>query len=336
LLKESSENNLLSINSLKTYFPTSKGLLKAVDRIHLYLRNQEAVGLVGESGSGKSMTAFSIINLLPNPGRIFGGQIYFKGQDLLKCSEKEMINIRGDQISMIFQDPLTYLNPTWRIKDQIAETLFMHKKITKKDAYINTINLLKSVNIPAPERVAHCYPHELSGGMKQRALIAMALACNPSLLIADEPTTALDVTVQSQIIDLLKDLMADYKTSLLLITHDLGIVSEICDRIYVMYAGRIVEEGDIYELFNEPLHPYTQGLLKSILSVDEFKEDLATIDGNVPDLTAPPLGCNFHPRCNLKIDICMQKDPSMISLGGKHTCACWLYIDRDKNDNSGS
>lgn len=320
--------SLLEIRDLKTYFYTSRGAVRAVDGVDFEIRKGEAVGLVGESGCGKTMTAFSIMRLVPPPGQIVEGSIWFgegtEKRDLTKVPEKEMMEIRGGMISMVFQDPMTYLNPVMRVYDQIAEAIVLHQNVSKEEARRKAIEALERVRIPAPSVVARYYPHQLSGGMRQRALIAMAISCGPELLIADEPTTALDVTVQAQVLELIKQLKREMGMALMLITHDLGIVADICDRVCVMYAGEIVEEGDVLRIYREPKHPYTSGLLRSTLSIDEFKENLVTIEGVVPDLTDPPKGCRFHPRCPNAADRCRETEPPVIELT-KGRVSCWLY-----------
>jgi oligopeptide/dipeptide ABC transporter ATP-binding protein len=316
---------LLNINHLKTYFYTLRGTVKAVDDLCLTVQPRESVGLVGESGCGKSTVAFSIMRLVPPPGRIVEGEISLLERQLLKLTDEEMRQIRGKDISMIFQDPMSFLNPVMRAKDQIADVIMLHHGKTKQDARKDSLKMLSMVQIPSPERVADYYSHQLSGGMRQRVVIGAALACRPSLLIADEPTTALDVTVQVQILHLMKELIKSTGTSLLLITHDLGIVADMCDRVYVMYAGKAVESGNVYSIYGRPAHPYTQGLLQAVLSIDEFKEKITTIEGVVPDLVNPPKGCRFHPRCSQAIDKCKEQEPLMIELGRGHRVACWLY-----------
>src|SRR5215471_17061123 len=311
---------LLDITGLKTYVHTRAGSVRAVDDVSLGIDAGETVGLVGESGCGKTMTAHSIMRLIPSPPAAFeGGKISFQGSDLLALSEDQMRAVRGRQIAMVFQDPMTFLNPVLRIGAQIAEAA---AEYTKESAIIA---LLQSVGIPYPERVIKQYPHELSGGMRQRVLIAIAIVNNPALLIADEPTTALDVTVQTQILSLLKSIRERKGTALLLITHDLGVVAEMCDRVYVMYAGKIVETADVFGLFEDALHPYTQGLLKSALSIAEFSPTLTTIEGAVPDLSNPPAGCRFHPRCPRVMDLCKEKEPPFDELKPGHLASCWLY-----------
>jgi oligopeptide transport system ATP-binding protein len=319
---------LLEIRGLKTYFHTSRGVVRAVDGVDFEIRKGEAVGLVGESGCGKTMTAFSIMRLVPPPGQIVEGSIWFgegiKRRDLTKVSEKEMMEVRGGMISMVFQDPMTYLNPVMKIYDQIAEAIVLHQNVSKEEARRKAIEALERVRIPAPSVVARYYPHQLSGGMRQRALIAMAISCGPELLIADEPTTALDVTVQAQVLELIKQLKREMGMALMLITHDLGIVADICDKVCVMYAGEIVEEGDVLRIYRDPKHPYTSGLLRSTLSIDEFKENLVTIEGVVPDLTNPPRGCRFHPRCPEASNRCRESEPPLVELA-EGRVSCWLY-----------
>ena len=312
--------SLLEITGLKTYVHTRAGTVRAVDGVSLHVKPGETVGLVGESGCGKTMTAHSIMRLIPSPpAAIEGGQILFQGADLLRLSENEMRGLRGRRIAMIFQDPMTFLNPVMKIAKQIAEAA------ADPPEEREIVGLLESVGIPDPQRVSNQYPHELSGGMRQRVLIAIAIVNNPHLLIADEPTTALDVTVQRQILSLLKSIREAKQTALLLITHDLGIVAEMCDRVYVMYAGKIVETADVFNLFEDPLHPYTQGLIRSALSIAEFRATLTTIEGTVPDLSRPPPGCRFHPRCPRVMDICKEQEPLLEELKPGHVTSCWLY-----------
>jgi len=317
--------NLIQIRSLKTIFPTTEGIVRAVDGVNLRVDRSQAVGLVGESGSGKTMTALSIVRLVPPPGRIVEGQILLRDRDLVRLGEREMRNIRGKEISMIFQDPMTFLNPVMKIADQIAEPILIHEGKTGKEARQRVVELLETVRIHSPKEIADAYPHQLSGGMRQRVLMAIAIACNPSLLIADEPTTALDTTLQVQILDLLKSLAADLNMSVLLITHDLGIVADVCDVVNVMYAGRIVESANVFSLFDDPQHPYTRGLLASALSIDQFKENLVTIEGTVPNLLELPGGCKFNPRCMYVMDRCKINEPKSVDVGPRHTVACWLH-----------
>jgi len=315
-------NVLLEIKGLKTYFHTGLGTVRAVDGVSLRVLKGEAVGLVGESGCGKTMTAHSIMKLVPTPpGVIEEGELWFRDMDLLKLPDYDMRKIRGREISMVFQDPMTYLNPVMKIGKQIAEVM------SGPPQERLVVGLLESVGIPEPSKVANQYPHELSGGMRQRVLIAIAMANDPALLIADEPTTALDVTIQAQILDLIKTIKTEKGTSLLLITHDLGIVADMCDRVYVMYAGKIAESGDVYSIFEEPLHPYTQGLLRSSLSIAEFRETLETIEGTVPNLLDPPSGCRFHPRCPMAMSICKEKEPTLTQQKPGHEVCCWLFED---------
>ena len=285
------------------------------------------MGLVGESGCGKSVTSLSIMRLIGQPGRTIGGNIWFHGQDLLKLSEDEMCKIRGNRISMIFQQPTSCLNPVYRIGDQISEVLMLHRGMGRDQALKRTVELLTMVGIPAAKKRAQNYPHEMSGGMCQRVMIAMALACEPELLIADEPTTALDVTIQAQILELMKDLKANFNTAIVLITHDLGVVAEMADHVAVMYAGKIVEEADVNQVFDAPKHPYTQGLLASIPVLGQVKDRLDVIPGSVPSLRNLPPGCRFANRCPHVMDICRKEDPALFILPERRTSRCWLYAD---------
>lgn len=318
---------LLEINNLKTYFYTEDGVVPAVDDISFYIKPGETLGIVGESGCGKSVTAISTLGLIQSPpGRIMdGSEIIFNGKDLTKLSEKEMRKIRGNEISMIFQEPMTSLNPVYRIGNQIGEVLLLHQHINNKEARNRSIELLKLVGIPGPEKVIDDYPHSLSGGMRQRVMIAIALACNPKLLIADEPTTALDVTVQAQILDLMNELKNKINTSIIMITHNLGVVAETCERVIVMYAGKIVEEGDIYSIFEDPKHPYTVGLLKSIPTESDKHKKLDSIKGVVPNPLNMPKGCRFSPRCSRVMPVCTQKQPELIKIGEERAVSCFLY-----------
>ena len=320
---------LLQIKNLKVSFFVRKGVVKAVDGVSLAANEGETVGIVGESGSGKSITALSIIRLISPPGRIVGGEILLKEKDILKINIKHMLNIRGNEVSMIFQDPMTSLNPVFNIGRQVSEAIMIHQKLNKKDALNKSIDMLKKVGIPSPEKRLHDYPHQLSGGMRQRVMIAMALSCEPSLLIADEPTTALDVTIQAQILDLILKMKEDRGTSVILITHDLGVVAEMAQRVLVMYAGKIVEEADVRTLFKRPLHPYTQGLLVSIPYLQtevgvSKKTKLQEIPGIVPSLLNLPPGCKFHPRCSLKIEKCTREEPALKPAEKGHLVRCWL------------
>jgi oligopeptide/dipeptide ABC transporter ATP-binding protein len=305
-------SHLLEVTNLQTQFPTRAGLVKAVNDVSFYINEGELLGLVGESGCGKSITALSVMRLIAPPGKIVGGEIKFKGEELLKASDERMREIRGNDIAMIFQDPMTSLNPVYTVGEQIAEALRLHRKLDKKQAWAAAIDAMREVAIPDPSRRVNDYPHQLSGGMRQRVMIAMALACDPELLIADEPTTALDVTIQAQILDLLNNLRETRKLAVLLITHDLGVVAEVADRVCVMYTGRIVEESGIDEIFEKPKHPYTQGLLKSVPKLTardiEKVSRLQTIEGTVPSPTNLPNGCHFAPRCQYRFERCTH-DP---------------------------
>jgi oligopeptide/dipeptide ABC transporter ATP-binding protein len=317
---------LLEVTGLKTYFFTEEGVVQAVDGVDFSMAEQETVGLVGETGSGKSVTAFSIMRLIQTPpGKIMEGKALFCGEDLFAKNEEEMRMIRGGKISMIFQDPMSSLNPVLNVGFQIAEAIELHQKLSRKEAYEKTLEIINHVGIPTPESVAKRYPHELSGGMRQRIMIAMALSCNPALLIADEPTTNLDVTIQAQILELMKKLKEEFHTSILLITHDLGIIAEMCDRVNIMYGGVIVETSAVLDLFENPLHPYSQGLLSAIPRFDMKKEELAVIPGVVPDLIHPPSGCRFHPRCPRAMPVCKEKKPQLLQMNSKQAVACFLY-----------
>ncbi len=318
-------SSLLEIENLQTHFFTERGQIPAVDGIDLSIRKGEVLGVVGESGCGKSVTSLSVMRLVPNPpGRIVGGQIRFKGEDLVTASEKRMRQIRGNEIAMIFQEPMTSLNPVYTIGDQIGETIRIHMKASKKAARQQAIEMLRKVGIPRAEEIVDEYPHQLSGGMRQRVMIAMAMACNPELLIADEPTTALDVTIQAQILDLMRTLNRESKTAILLITHDLGVVAEMCHRVVVMYAGNVVEEGDVRTILKNPKHPYTIGLLNSIPKLDGKKERLYSIPGNVPIPGSLTVGCRFAPRCEHATDKCRAEMPALIPVGDGHKSRCWL------------
>lgn len=318
-------NELLEVKDLKTYFFTHEGTVKAVDGINLKVNKGETLGLVGESGCGKSVTALSIMRLIPSPpGKVVGGKIHFEGKNLLELDEKEMRKIRGRKISMIFQEPMTSLDPMFTIGDEIAEVIKLHQGLNKDEARKKAIESLKMVGMPDPEKRINEYPHELSGGMRQRAMIAMALSCNPALLIADEPTTALDVTIQAQILRLIDELRKKFGTSVLLITHDLGVIAETCDNVAVMYAGHIVEHTDVKTLFRNPLHPYTKGLMKSIPRLDIDAERLEIIRGLVPNLLNMPPGCPFHPRCNFCSEICTKELPKLAEAEKNHLVRCHL------------
>jgi len=320
---------LLEVKNLKTYFFTEDGVVKAVDGVDFYVRPGEVLGLVGESGCGKSVTSLSIMRLVGPPGKIVSGEIIFDGKNLVTATENEMIQIRGNRISMIFQQPQTALNPVFRVGDQIAEVLSIHQGMNKQAGRARAVELLQMVGIPEPERRAEAYPHELSGGMAQRVMIAMGLACVPDLLIADEPTTALDVTIQAQILDLMRNLRENIGTAIILITHDLGVVAEMCERVAVMYAGQIVEESDAVNLFGHPLHPYTLGLIGSIPVLGRLKDRLEVIPGSVPNLVNLPPGCRFAPRCTARtqynLSVCTEKAPDLREVAPGHTVRCWLY-----------
>jgi oligopeptide/dipeptide ABC transporter ATP-binding protein len=321
--------HLLEVKNLRTHFQTRAGLVRAVDDVSFYLDRGELLGLVGESGCGKSMTALSIMHLIAPPGRIVDGEVLFDGKDLLKLSDAEMREMRGDDIAMIFQDPMTSLNPVFTVGEQIAEALRLHRKMSRKEARLATIEAMREVAIPDPSRRLDDYPHQLSGGMRQRVMIAMALACNPKLLIADEPTTALDVTIQAQILELLDDLRKQRDLAVLLITHDLGVVAEVADRVAVMYTGRIVEESPVDELFACPKHPYTEGLLRSVpklTGADVIKKQrLETIEGVVPSPTDLPPGCHFAPRCPHRMPRCTEGTIPLYQLDGGVQVRCVLY-----------
>jgi oligopeptide/dipeptide ABC transporter ATP-binding protein len=313
-------NSLLTVRNLVTHFYTYRGVVKALDGVNLTIGRSEFVGLVGETGSGKSVTALSIMRLIESPGKIISGEVMFEDKDLLKLNIEEMRRVRGKEISMIFQEPTLALNPVLTIGLQLQEAIET-KGIQKGEAEKLAINMLEKVGLPDPERIFKSYPHELSGGMAQRAMIAMALSLKPKLLIADEPTSSLDVTVQAQITDLMKKLVEQIGTSVLYITHNLGVAADICDKIAVMYAGNIVEFSDVLTIFEKPLHPYTQNLLKAIPKLDF---DLYTIEGEVPDLVNPPSGCRFHPRCQMALDICRKEKPKPVEVKNGHFVACHL------------
>lgn len=338
--KKKENSLLLEIKGLKTYFFMREGIARAVDDVSMILREGEVLGLVGESGCGKSVTALSVMQLVPQPpGKIVGGQILFTGHgDLTKFTEREMRKVRGKSISMIFQEPMTSLNPVLRIGDQIAEGIQLHQQVSKKEALNRAVEMLRLVGISAPGKRVRDYPHQLSGGMRQRTMIAMALSCEPKLMFADEPTTALDVTIQAQILDLMNKVKEEVGTSIVLITHDLGVIAEMADSVYVMYAGVIVESADVQTLFARPLHPYTSGLLNSIprkhLDIKE-KPDLYTIPGIVPSLLELPVGCRFRDRCEKVHDPCKKWEPPLAvphgEQGKDHAVRCWLHCNPPKN-----
>ncbi len=326
---------LLEVKGLKTYFYTEDGIVKAVDGVDFHIRKGETLGMVGESGCGKSVTALSVMRLVPNPpGKIIDGEIIFKGENLLKKTESEMRKIRGNNISMIFQEPMTSLNPVYTIGDQIIEAIILHQKLSKHDALKKAVEMLSLVGIPGPAKRVNQYPHELSGGMRQRAMIAMALSCNPDLLIADEPTTALDVTIQAQILELIKQLKDEFNMAVLMITHDLGVIAEISDRVVIMYAGKAVESSDVYTIFKHSKHPYTIGLYNSLPKITgKRKERLESIEGVVPIPINLPPGCRFANRCKHAMDICREKEPILEPYEGdeNHLVRCWLYANK-KNE----
>ncbi len=328
-------SHLLKNENLQTHFPTKDGIVKAVDGVSFHIDEGELLGLVGESGCGKSITALSIMRLISQPGKIVGGSIEFKGKELTTVSREYMREIRGNDIAMIFQDPMTSLNPVYTVGEQIAEALRLHRKLNKRDARDASIEAMKEVSIPSPSRRVNDYPHQLSGGMRQRVMIAMALACEPELLIADEPTTALDVTIQAQILELLNELREHRKLAILLITHDLGVVAETADRVCVMYTGKVVEESTVEEIFEDPKHPYTRGLLHSVpkLSADalEKSERLSTIEGVVPSPTELPDGCHFAARCSYKKEVCERGDIPLYELDNETKVRCVLYNDENES-----
>ncbi|MBC7081923.1 MAG: ABC transporter ATP-binding protein [Firmicutes bacterium] len=323
---------LLEVRDLKTYFYTEDGVVPAVDGVSFSVEKGETIGIVGESGCGKSVTSLSVMRLIPNPpGKIIGGEIIFEGENILEKSEAEMRHIRGNEISMIFQEPMTSLNPVFTIGDQIMEAIMLHQKVGKREARKKTIEMLKLVGIPSAEKRVDEYPHQMSGGMRQRVMIAMALSCNPKLLIADEPTTALDVTIQAQILDLMLKLKEDLGTAIMLITHDLGVIAETVNKVVVMYAGKIVESADVVSIFKKPEHPYTLGLLGSIPKVNEDRERLQVIEGVVPNPFDMPTGCRFHPRCSFVRDICKEEEPELVDVEDGHQVRCWKFLDYHKN-----
>ncbi len=322
----SQEDLILEIRDLCVEFQTVEGTVQAVNHLSYKLRKGEKLGIVGESGSGKSVSSLGMLRLIPNPpGRITGGEILYKGQDLVKEPKKEMQRIRGNEISMIFQEPMTSLNPIIKCGKQIAESLRLHRGMNKKEAMEEAVRLMQSVGIANPAQRAHEYPHQMSGGMRQRVMIAMALACEPQILIADEPTTALDVTIQAQILDLIRDLNERMGTSVIFITHDLGVVSELCDTVLVMYTGRIVEQAPVLELFETPKHPYTVGLLEAIPRITKQRAPLQTIEGTVPNPTERIDGCSFSPRCPYATEQCCQKEPPEVQLSEHRRVRCWRY-----------
>ncbi|PLR81252.1 peptide ABC transporter ATP-binding protein [Bacillus canaveralius] len=332
---------ILEVHDLAVSFHGKQGVVPAVDGVSFEIQPSETVCIVGESGSGKSVTSLAIMGLLSKPaGRVDQGHILLEGEDLLKKSPKEMRKVRGNDIAMIFQEPMTSLNPVFTVGDQIAEALRYHKGLSKKEAMKKSVEFLRLVGIPSPEQRVHEYPHQLSGGMRQRVMIAMALTCDPKLLIADEPTTALDVTIQAQVLELMKGLKEKLGMSILLITHDLGVVADMADRVVVMYAGKVVEEGSVWEIFERPNHPYTLGLLEAMPSLEEKGERLQTIKGVIPNLLQLPTGCRFNPRCPFVSDLCRQSEPELEEVGDGRRVACWHYnklqeVEVTKGDRTG-
>ena len=322
---------LLSVRNLKTHFFTDDGVIPAVDGISFDLDRGGTIGIVGESGCGKSVTSLSIMGLIPQPpGKIMDGEIIFEGQDLLKLSEEEMRHVRGNEISMIFQEPMTSLNPVFTVGNQISEAIMLHQGLDKAAAREKSIEMLRLVGIPSPEQRVDDYPHQMSGGMRQRVMIAMALSCNPKLLIADEPTTALDVTIQAQILDLMAQLREELGTAIMMITHDLGVIAEVVEKVVVMYTGKNLEAADTYTIFKEPLHPYTIGLLASIPRLDSDGSRLQAIPGSVPIPGTFPEGCGFHPRCAFAKDLWVKKQPPAFEVADNPSVACWKVVDYDE------
>ena len=322
---------LLEVKNLKTYFHSDRSVVRAADDVSIYVKEGETLGIVGESGCGKSITCMSVVRLVETPpGKYEGGEIIFNGEDMLKVSDTRIREIRGNDISFIFQEPMTSLNPVFKIGRQISETMMLHRNMSKNEAYKESIKMLDTVKIPNPERVVDEYPFALSGGMRQRAMIAMALACQPKLLIADEPTTALDVTIQAQVLDLMNELKQKMNTSIIFITHHLGVIAEMSDRVMVMYAGKVVEVAETIDIFKNPKHPYTIGLIGSKPDMGTESSRLHVIPGNVPDLSNVPTGCPFHTRCGHAMDICRETFPGETILEGEHRIACWLYKNEDK------
>ena len=316
---------ILEVKDLCVEFRTAEGTVQAVDHLSYVLHKGEKLGIVGESGSGKSVSSLGMMQLIPNPpGQITGGEILYLGRDLVKTSERDMQKIRGNEISMIFQEPMTSLNPVMKIGDQITECILMHNNISKQEAWDKAVEMLKLTGVPRVERMMKEYPFQLSGGQRQRVMIAMALVCKPKILIADEPTTALDVTIQAQILDLMENLKQKTGTSILFITHDLGVVAEVCDDVVVMYSGRVVEKGDVRSVFASLSHPYTKGLLASIPKLGECAEELESIPGNVPNPKYMPQGCKFAPRCSCAFDKCREEEPGFYDVGEGHMSRCWL------------
>lgn len=325
------QGKLLEVRELKTYFMTDRGITRSVDGVSFNIKYGEVLGIVGESGSGKSVTSYSVMGVVDEPGEIVGGEILFEGKDLTKISKKELRQIQGNSISMIFQEPITSLNPLLRIGNQISENIILHQSMNKKMAKLKSIEMLKKVGIARAEELYNAYPHELSGGMRQRVMIAIALSCHPKLLIADEPTTALDVTIQAQILTLMKNLRMDLNTSVMIISHDLGVIAELADRVLVMYAGQVIEEGDVFEIFKAPKHPYTLGLINSTPKINDTKDLLDSIPGTVPGPSEMPTGCRFHPRCKFAMTRCVNQEPLLQELPSGSKVRCWLHEDKEVN-----
>ncbi len=330
---ENNKDKVLEVKGLQTYFKTDSGVVKAVDGVSFDLYRGETLGIVGESGCGKSVTNLSIMKLIPSPpGKIVGGEVIFKGENIIALPEERLRSIRGNSISMIFQDPMTSLNPFLKISTQMVETIVLHQDMSKSEAKKKAIEMLTLVGIPAPEKRIDSYPHQFSGGMRQRVMIAMALSCNADVLIADEPTTALDVTIQAQILELIDELSKKLNTAVIMITHDLGVVAGMCDKVCVMYAGRIVEKALTEDLFGKPFHPYTSGLIQSVPRLDHAtQEKLFSIEGQPPNLIDLPDCCPFHPRCHKAMDICRSKYPKLTEVEPGREVACWLYMDKGED-----
>jgi oligopeptide/dipeptide ABC transporter ATP-binding protein len=332
----SSGRPILQVEDLKTWFFTSAGTVKAVDGVSFEINRGETLGIVGESGSGKSVTALSLLKLVPEPGRIVGGKVLIDGQDVVPMDEAEVRELRGNQVAMIFQDPMTSLNPVLRVGFQVEEAMDSHSQFNKREARQRIVPLLRQVRIPAAERRAQDYPHQFSGGMRQRAMIAMGVSNKPSLLVADEPTTALDVTVQAQVIALLRQLNREQGTAIILITHNMAVVASLCKRVIVMYAGRVVEAGETRQIFKNPQHPYTWSLLRSIPRIDANRKNrLVTIPGNPPDLGNPPPGCKFHPRCRFRVGRCSTEEPPLGEVDAGQQARCWVLMRNVENVEAG-
>ncbi|MGM0714691.1 ABC transporter ATP-binding protein [Brevibacillus parabrevis] len=327
--------NIIEVKHLQTQFTRDERKTVVLDNVSFHIKKGEVLGLVGESGCGKSVTSLSIMRLFKDTtGEITQGEIVYNGTNLLSMSENDMRQIRGKEISMIFQEPMTSLNPVMKIGEQLAEAIRLHLGYSDKLAREHAVSMLTKVGIPRPQEILAEYPHQLSGGMRQRIMIAMAMSCRPNLLIADEPTTALDVTIQAQILDVMKQLQADEHMSMLLITHDLGVVAEMCNRVVVMYAGRVVEEASVYDLFDEPKHPYTKGLIGSVPKIGQKRDRLDSVPGNVPTPNNMPKGCKFAPRCKEAMSICWEQEPAIAGVGENRFCRCWLYGEEGRGANA--